>query len=44
MVLTEDPRADISALRRPTAVVSKGELLSVSSLESSVAELASAVA
>jgi imidazolonepropionase-like amidohydrolase len=44
LVLREDPRADISALRRPSAVVSRGKVLSISSLEDSVAELAQAVA
>lgn len=43
LLLPEDPRADISVLRRPSGVVSRGQVLSVASLRSSVAELASAV-
>jgi imidazolonepropionase-like amidohydrolase len=44
LVLPGDPRADLSVLRRPSAVISRGRVLSVASLEGSVAELASAVA
>jgi imidazolonepropionase-like amidohydrolase len=44
LVVPEDPRADISVLRRPSAVISRGRVLSISSLEDSVAELAAAVA
>jgi imidazolonepropionase-like amidohydrolase len=44
LVLPGDPRADLSVLRRPSAVISRGRVLSVASLEDSVAELARAVA
>lgn len=44
LLLPADPRADISVLRRPSAVISRGRVLSVASLEASVAELAGAVA
>jgi imidazolonepropionase-like amidohydrolase len=43
LLLREDPRADLSTLRRPSAVVSRGKVLSIPSLESSVADLAQAV-
>lgn len=44
LLLPEDPRAGISVLRRPSAVISRGRVLPVASLEASVAELAGAVA
>jgi imidazolonepropionase-like amidohydrolase len=44
LLLPADPRADISVLRRPSAVISRGRVLSVASLEASLAELAGAVA
>lgn len=43
LVLPGDPRADLSVLRRPSAVISRGRVMSVASLEDSVADLASAV-
>jgi imidazolonepropionase-like amidohydrolase len=44
LVLPGDPRADLSVLRRPSAVISRGRVLSVAGLKDSVVELASAVA
>lgn len=43
LIVPTDPRDDISVLRRPSAVISKGRVLSISSLENSVADLAAAV-
>jgi imidazolonepropionase-like amidohydrolase len=43
LLLPEDPRTDISVLRRPSAIISRGRVLSAASLEASVAELAGAV-